>query len=158
VLNLLYTFARVPQLLPGYLQGDFQLINHLSFRLEYMVLFLAWSPIRNSSAGSKLELEATDHSFFSLNPGQFACSQSCVTRAVCAGHRFAGRRSRRTGQKMLAICNQLGQWTTHIAMFEDYVTVCIDSCLLVYKEQPVLAAPNTFQPTPSRAAQTFRVQ
>jgi len=56
---LLNTDAFLWQLFPDGLQSDFQFINHLRLRLEFMLFFDHGAP------------------FFSINPGQFACSQFC---------------------------------------------------------------------------------
>jgi len=63
------------QLFPDGLQGGFQLISRLGLWLESIVLFQheTWDMIAicASPVGSILET--------SMNPGQFACSQFCMT-------------------------------------------------------------------------------
>jgi len=65
------------------LQTDFQLINRLGFQLEFMVLFQHGTP--NLIVQWVQIWRVWGQWFFSMNPGQFACSQSCVMSAVWIG-------------------------------------------------------------------------
>jgi len=107
--------------------------------------FPAWRP-NNSPVGSNLE--SLGAIFFSMNPGQFACSQSYVTRAVWAGTPSCWKmKSEGRRRNLRSVQAADDQHSSRRWLWSPLPRTAAYSC-----------RPNTLQPTPPGAAQTFHVQ